>query len=354
MKKEQKTNRRVSLAVGAAMCFAAGAVLEAQTIEETVKVGPRLYQLVVSPSTDTVYVASVGPRDSDESQIVALDAGTLERKSSIAVPGTPVFGLGINDETQTLYGTDTITGNVLVIDLDSGKVVETIGQSDAAHVREVVVDEATNTVYVSVVGRGDDAADEVWVIDGETNALSHRIEVDTDMLTGITLDADGNRIFGTGMGANEIVVIDLERREVVDRWSAGGERPVNVDYDPANGRVFVTSQGSGTLTVLDAADGTLIETIETGEGALDVEFDADDDRIYVTNRRAGTLSVLDATSYEILAQLETGTYPQTIAIDNEADRVYVSNKAQGLPRNAPPDAVPPDDPRGDTVTLIRP
>jgi YVTN family beta-propeller protein len=324
----------------------------AQTIEEKVKVAPGLYQIVYSPSTNTVYVASVGERGADNAQIVELDGDTLERKDTIEL-SVPLYGLGLNEKTQTLYGTDTRAGNVVAIDLETDDVIATIGNSDGAHVRETVVDEDANLVYISVVGRGDGAADEVWVIDGETNSLSHKIAVDTEQMTGIALDAEGNRVFGTGMGANEIAVVDLEKREVVERWPAGGERPTNAAYDAASGRLFVTNQGTGTLTVLDADDGSLIESIETGAGALSVAFDEDDNRIYVSNRQAGTVSVVDGASYEVVAQLETGTLPQTIAIDYAGDRVYVSNKAQGLGRNAPPDAVPPVDPNGDTVVLIR-
>ncbi len=329
-----------------------GMAAEAQTIEEKVKVAPGLYQIVYSPSSNTVYVASVGERGADNAQIIELDSDTLESKDHLELP-MPLYGLGINEKTQTLYGTDTRAGNVAAIDLETNEIVATIGNSDGAHLREVVVDEEANRIYISAVGRGDDAADEVWVIDGATNSLSHKIEVDTEQMTGIALDATGNRVFGTGMGADEIVVVDLATRETVERWPAGGERPTNAFYDEATGRLFVTNQGSGTLTVLDADDGTLIESVDTGAGALDVKFDADDNRIYVSNRQAGTVSVVDGETYEIVAQLETGTLPQTIAIDYAGDRVYVSNKARGLGRNAPPDAVPPEDPNGDTVVLIR-
>lgn len=346
--------RSIRLWLLALACLAIAPAVQAQDVAKSVKVAPGgLYELVVNPSTNKLYVAAVGPRGEKAAQIVMLNAETLEREGSIDVAETPVFGLGINHRTQMLYGTATTTGHVVAIDLATNKIVAVIGDAGDAHVREVRVDEDANRLYVSVVGGRYGGSNEVWVIDGSNNTLLHRIAVDADMLVDVAVDAKKGRIFAVSMKTDEIVVIDADSQKVTDRWASGGERATNALYDAASNRLFVTHQNSGTLSVLDGDNGTRIASIDTGEGALDVKYDAGAGRLYVTNRKAGTLTVIDAASYDVLGQIETGTYPQTIAIDQKADRVYVSNKAKRLPRNAPPDAVPPKDPDGDTVVLIR-
>lgn len=344
-----RTRTTLSL-VAAAVALAAPAVSSALAVEKSVKVAAGVYQIGVDPASQTVYVASVGGRGENAAQLVAFDADTLERKGSIALEA-PIYGLGINAKTQTLYGTDTRAGNITVVDLKTGKVTATIGEGDGAHLREVRIDEAANRVYVSVVGTRE-AASEFWIIDGATNELLRKVPVETDTVTGIALDPAGNRIFATGQGANEIAVVDLASGATVAKWPAGGESPTNAEYDAATQRLFVANQG-GTLTVIDAKDGSLIKSIPTGEGSLDVKLDSDNPRVYVSNRGAGTLSVVDTETYEVVAHLPTGTLPQTIAVDDAGGRVFVSNKARGLGRNAPRDAVPPDDPNGDTLTLVR-
>lgn len=324
----------------------------APTIEKTAKIEAGLYELVVSPSSGTVYVAATGKRGENAAQVIALDAKTLQQKQSIDVSAEPLFGLGLNEKTQTLYGTATRNGAVAAVDLKSGKVVATIKEGDRAHVREAIVDERANRVYVSLVG--DEKSSAVWVIDGKTNTLAHIIAVPTKSLTGIALDAKRNRLYGTGMGAAEIVVIDLKKKEITQRWPAGGESPTNIAYDAKSDRLFVANQKSGSLTVLSARDGKLLKSVPTGEGALSVAFNPAANQVYVANRVAGTLSVVDAKSYEVVAQLPTGTLPQTIAVDRKNNLVYVSNKAKGLPRNAPADAKPVEDPEGDTIALIKP
>lgn len=337
-----------------ATCVVAIPLAQAQSVEQSAKVAPGgLYEIVVSDATGNVYVAAVGQRGENNAQIVILDGETLQHEGSIDVSANAVFGLAINQKTQTLYGAATGTGKVVVIDIASGKVVARIdGGDESHHLREAFVDEATNTVYVSDLGsRG--AKNEIWIIDGDTNTLERKITADTKTLTDIAFDAKNGRLFGIGMGANEIVVIDADSGKTMAHWPAGGEKPTNALYDAASNRLFVANQGTGTLTVLDGSDGTVLATVDTGAGALDVQYDAGANLVYVSNRKAGTLTSIDANSYAVVASVKTGTYPQTIAIDRDANRVYVSNKAKRLPRDAPKDAVPPKDPNGDTVVLIR-
>lgn len=354
-----RAGHALAMILGAALALAAApASAAAPVIEKSVKPAAGLYEIVASPSTGTVYVAGTG---APGARIVALDAATLQTKSSIDVSAAPLFGLGLNEKTQTLYGTATRTGVVSAIDLASGKVVASIRHGEGAHVREAIVDEAANRVYVSIVaGRGpvqQGATPEpssVWVIDGRTNTLADVIPVEAAALTGIALDAQAQRLYGTAMGSNEIVVVDLAQKKLVQRWSAGGEGPTNLVLDPATQRLFVANQQTGTLTVLDARDGRLLKSVQTGDGALSVAFHPGRQQVYVANRQAGTLTVVDAKSYEVIANLPTGTLPQTIAIDSKTGLVYVTNKARGRPRNAPADAPAAEDPAGDTVTLIRP
>ena len=356
MTQPSRTSRYSRLIVGlvCGLALMAGPAAAEPKLGSSVKVGAGLYEIVHNPATGTVYVAAVGPRGAkDAARIYELDGATLKEKNAIDVSASPLYGLGINTATQTLYGTDTRSGSVSAVDLKTGKVVASIKHGDGAHVREAIVDEATNTVYVSVVGtRG--AESSVWVIDGKTNSFSHAIPVPAETLTGIALDAKNNRLFGTAMGAGTVVAIDLPSRKITSTWNAGGEGPTNLVFDAAGNRLFVANQKSGSLTVLDAKSGDLVKAVPTGEGALSVAYNPNTQHVYVANRAAGTVTVVDGKTYNVVSNLKTGTLPQTIAIDRKTNVVYVTNKARGLPRNAPPDAKPVDDPMGDTVTIIHP
>lgn len=322
-----------------------------EAVAKRVKLQPGgLYELVYNAANNHLYVASFGKRHVDDSSIIELDADSLETVEKIELK-QGVFGLALNDATQTLYGTATIDGVVKAIDAETGKVLATIGTGKKAHLRTVLVDEGDNRIYAAAMGHKD-SPNVIWVIDGETNKLVEQIEVDIAGMAGIGLDAKHDRVFALSRKDNNIVVIDLASQQPLATWEAGGEAPMSAVYDAANNRLFVANFKSGTLTVLNAQTGELLASVKTGAGALDMAYDADSGLVYVTNRDAHTVSVVDADSYKVVKQITTGTYPQTAVIDEAGSRVYVSNKALSLPYKAPKDAVPPKDPNGDTVVLI--
>ncbi len=354
--------KSLKLAVALGAMAAASTAAAQPAIERTVKVAPGgLYEIIFNPADNDVYIAAIGPRGAQNAAVIARhDGRTLAAETPISVAANPLFGLGFNSRTQVLYGTDTRGGVVSAIDLRTGNIVGTIRHGEGApHLREVVIDEAANRAYASVVGmaaRGDNPAspNQIWVINGANQSLDRAITVETDGLTGIALDAQRNRIFGTGMSSNEVVVVDLATDRVTHRWPTTTERPTNIVYDAPGNRLFVASQGTGDLAVINATDGSVIRKVPTGEGALSVAFNPAVRQIYVANRTAGTVTIVNSDTYEVVANLQTGTFPQTIAIDRATNAVYVTNKARGLPRGAPAGTPVPEDPAGDTLVLIRP
>ncbi|EHL97691.1 PQQ enzyme repeat protein [Acetobacteraceae bacterium AT-5844] len=344
-------SRRSALGLFAGL-LAAGRISPAMAaaVEKSVRLVPPggLYEVVVSSTTGLVHVAAAGQRGGGGAAILGLDPQTLEVKSRIALED-PAFGLAVNDPTGTLYTTNTRTGSVSAIDLKSGQVTKHFAHGEKAHVRQLVVDEEANRIYVSVVGvRG--AESSVWVIDGAKGEIAQVISAGLgEGMTGLTLDRAGNRLFATRMQANDVIEIDLGSGTVKRSFASGGETPINAAYDAAGKRLFVTNQKSNTLTVIDAASGQLVKSIETGEGALGVTLHPTNGTILVANRRAGTVSIVDGSKLELQASLATGSHPNTIAVDRRTGAAYVTNKARSAGRGQPPI----DDPNGDTVSMIR-
>lgn len=374
-----------SLAI--AMALVSTAVLAATPdVARSAKVGKELYELVYNPGDNHVYVAATGEWDmrnmtSKGAGINVIDPASLKVVRHLPLGQNPVFGLGLNSRTQTLYGTNTVGGNVSAIDAKTGKLLATIVDpgNPKAHVRKVAIDEKADKVYVSVVGGfseepGKEAPKSaIWIIDGKTHALEDVIVDPVKTATGIALDAAAGRLYVADLAQNQIGVIDLATRKPLAYYRAYDETEVTIEKSPRSGRqdngaqniaidlqgqrLFVTNPGSGTLTVIDARTGRLLKTVKTGNAPLDVAWNPNVRQAYVSNRgngEDGTVTVVDGDSYAVLAQLKTGTYPQTIAVGPEGSAVYVSNKAKGLPRDAAPGTPVPQDPGGDTVAVIRP
>ena len=382
--------RRLALAT-VALFGLTGAALADPEFVKSVKPGAGLYELVFSGPMNRVYVAAAGTRGASETFVYALDPATLETRETIALGDDPVFGLGINNKTKTLYGTQTRDGSLAVIDLASGKVVAKLARGEKAHVREVAVDEAADRAYVTVLGMRDTPSS-VWIVDGAKKEIVGSIDDIPGGIAGISLDARNNRLFLSALQANEVVVVDLATRKVTNRFPSGGEGAINLVYDPSGDQVFVAHQGSGEVVALDAKDGKVIKKIPTGAGALSLAIDPTRSILYVTNRQAGFTSLVDTKTLEPVANVVTGSMPQTVTVDAATGNAYVSNKVKstGRPRPPAPSAgaapaasaapqpavaaapaaapagappageggrarpVPMVDPYGDTVTLIKP
>lgn len=349
----------LNLATGSVISLGLASATLAATVEKSVKVAPGLYELVFNPEDGDVYVASTGNRGDIPAKVIRLDGRTLMIEGEIDVSANPLFGLGLNTKTQVLYGTDTRGGVVSAIDLKTGRLVGTIKKGEGAHLREVIVDEAANRAYASVIGGGEGRGggpqppSEIWVIDGATQTLLRAISLPGVQLLGIAHDPAGNRIFGTDLRNNRIVVVDLATDRVVQEFPSGAPQPTNVVYDATGTRLFVANQ-SGSLTVLDSRTGALLKSVPTGQGALSVAYNSAVSRVYVTNRGAGTTTVVNSQDYAVLANPVVGSLPQSVVVDRATNRVFVTNKARGAPRGSPPGTPAPEDPSGDTLTVLVP
>ncbi|MHB1328544.1 MAG: YncE family protein, partial [Gemmatimonadales bacterium] len=144
--------KRIRIAVALAAATAGLAVTaypQAPTIAKSTKVAAGIYEIVAYDGL--VYTASVGSRGAPKPEITVLDGKTLEVKQTYPLTAAP-YGLGINTKTGTLYATDTRGGSVIVVDAKSGRqlgLIKNPADTAPAHLREVVVDEVNNRIYVS-------------------------------------------------------------------------------------------------------------------------------------------------------------------------------------------------------------
>ncbi|TDW56350.1 YncE family protein [Oceanimonas baumannii] len=343
-------------------------------VVRSVKVDERVYEIAFNPATQAVYAAVTGLGDDNKQQvtpgIVVLDASTLEQKNKIETGDVTPFGLGINTKTQKIYAVDTRKGVVGVYDLKSGKEVAVIENSgdESNHLRQAVVDEKANKIYISAFGgmvrdgkKGPDSA--VWVIDGATDKLESVIVSPVQSAAGLALDADNKRLYVADLNSSTIAEIDLSTQKVLRTFDSvitekdANPEPfdtINLEIDTKNGQLYAINQKSGGVSLIDLKSGKITRTVKTGDGALSARLHPQSGDLYVANRNDGTVSVVDADTHYVTAHLFTGVRPQTLAIDPKTGQVYVSNKSKGKGRQAPEDAPVPVEAAGNTITLITP
>ncbi|ARS53273.1 YncE family protein [Kushneria konosiri] len=319
-----------------------------------------LYELVFSPSQQSIYVAATGGfgqgasdnyGEGEGGNIYRLDPQTLEIKDTIRLDQKP-FGLALNEKTHTLFVGHTLDKSVSAINLDDNTTRHLALATDAEKAeakkndvfgpnpRQLSVDEQSNTLYVT--GVGDKSV--LWVIDGEDLTLDDTIEGFGTWATGLAVDHDAGRIYVSTMKDNAVRAVDMDSHRILSKWSTGGEGPLNLALDSDRHQLYVTNANSGNVTILDTQNGKVVDTLKSGEGTLALMLTGD--RLYVTNRKAQTVTLFDRESHKLLDTITTPLMPNSLTAISDVSGAYVSLK-QKLDENHQTD-------KPDSVIHIKP
>lgn len=305
-------------------------------IEAKKHINADIYQLAYNPQRSEVYVA--GPKGEfssenrkftypDKQCVYVLDAKTLAVKDSIFLDSNlPPLGVGINTKTQTLYVGHSFDQAISAIDLKSKKQTLIPSGREKSKIREIVVDEAANVVYVS--DHGDPG---IWVVDGKTNTYKTTISAPGAFPTGLNVDNNANKIYATDGSGPEgnVLVFDNKTQKETAKWKTWGSNPLNVSIDQKGSRLFVSESGDNKVSVLNSKTGELITKVSLGKdaGPVGLVYDEAKDVVYVAERKKKEIAVIDAKTYKVAERIPTEGLPNTIVLDKTTGAIYVTNKA---------------------------
>ncbi|HBK9094435.1 TPA: YncE family protein [Escherichia coli] len=319
-----------------------------QAAEEMLRkaVGKGAYEMAYSQQENALWLATSQSRKLDKGGVVyRLDPVTLEVTQAIHNDLKP-FGATINNTTQTLWFGNTVNSAVTAIDAKTGEVKGRLVLDDRKRTeevrplqpRELVADDASNTVYISGIGK----ESVIWVVDGENIKLKTAIQNTGKMSTGLALDSKGKRLYTTNADG-ELITIDtadniiLSRKKLLDD---GKEHFfINISLDTARQRAFITDSKAAEVLVVDTRNGNILAKVAAPE-SLAVLFNPARNEAYVTHRQAGKVSVIDAKSYKVVKTFDTPTHPNSLALSADGKTLYVSVKQKSTKQQ---EATQPDD-----------
>lgn len=309
-------------------------------------VGKGAYEMAYSQQENALWVATSQSRKTDKGGVVyRLDPVSLEVTQAIHNDLKP-FGATINNRTQTLWFGNTINSAVTAMDAKTGEVkgrlvLDERKRSESVRPlqpRQLTVDEATNTVYITGIGK----ESVVWVVDGESMKLKTTITNTGTFSTGLAIDSAAKRLYSTNADG-ELVTIDTATNKVLSRKKLlddGKEHfYLNLSLDTAGHRAFVTDSKEPEVLVVDIRDGKVLEKIAAPE-SLAVLFNPTRNEAYVTHRKAGKVSVIDGKTYKVVKTFETPTYPNSLVLSADGKTLYVSVKQASTKEK---EATDPDD-----------
>ena len=319
-----------------------------QAAEEMLRkaVGKGAYEMAYSQQENALWLATSQSRKLDKGGVVyRLDPVTLEVTQAIHNDLKP-FGATINNTTQTLWFGNTVNSAVTAIDAKTGEVKGRLVLDDRKRTeevrplqpRELVADDATNTVYISGIGK----ESVIWVVDGENIKLKTAIQNTGKMSTGLALDSKGKRLYTTNADG-ELITIDTADNKILSRKKLlddGKEHFfINISLDTARQRAFITDSKAAEVLVVDTRNGNILAKVAAPE-SLAVLFNPARNEAYVTHRQAGKVSVIDAKSYKVVKTFDTPTHPNSLALSPHGKTLYVSVKQKSTKQQ---EATQPDD-----------
>lgn len=319
-----------------------------QAAEEMLRkaVGKGAYEMAYSQQENALWLATSQSRKLDKGGVVyRLDPVTLEVTQAIHKDLKP-FGATINNTTQTLWFGNTVNSAVTAIDAKTGEVKGRLVLDDRKRTeevrplqpRELVADDATNTVYISGIGK----ESVIWVVDGENIKLKTAIQNTGKMSTGLALDSKGKRLYTTNADG-ELITIDTADNKILSRKKLlddGKEHFfINISLDTARQRAFITDSKAAEVLVVDTRNGNILAKVAAPE-SLAVLFNPARNEAYVTHRQAGKVSVIDAKSYKVVKTFDTPTHPNSLALSADGKTLYVSVKQKSTKQQ---EATQPDD-----------
>lgn len=319
-----------------------------QAAEEMLRkaVGKGAYEMAYSQQENALWIATSQSRKLDKGGVVyRLEPVTLEVTQAIHNDLKP-FGATINNTTQTLWFGNTVNSAVTAIDAKTGEVKGRLVLDERKRTeevrplqpRELVADDATNTVYISGIGK----ESVIWVVDGENIKLKTAIQNTGKMSTGLALDSKGKRLYTTNADG-ELITIDTTDNKILSRKKLlddGKEHFfINISLDTTNQRAFITDSKAAEVLVVDTRNGNILAKVAAPE-SLAVLFNPARNEAYVTHRQAGKVSVIDAKSYKVVKTFDTPTHPNSLALSADGKTLYVSVKQKSTKQQ---EATQPDD-----------
>ncbi|MGG7446900.1 YncE family protein [Kosakonia oryzendophytica] len=336
---------RNSLVLGSLLLAAS---FTTQAAEEMLRkaVGKGAYEMAFSQQENALWLATAQSRKTDKGGVVyRLDPATLAITQSIHSDLKP-FGATINTRTQTLWFGNTTNGSVTAVDAKTGEVkgrvvLDARKRSETVKPlspRELAVDETTNTVYITGVGK----ESAIWVVDGDTLKLKTTITQTGTYSTGLAVDAAAKRLYTTN-GDGELITVDTGKNSIIDRKKLQDDGKehfyLNLSLDTAGHRAFVTDSKAAEVLVVDTRNGKVLEKVAAPE-SLAVLFNPARNEVYVTHREAGKVSVIDGKTYKVVKTFDTPTHPNSLALSADGKTLFVSVK-QASSREK--EATEPDD-----------
>src|SRR5262245_15730246 len=243
-------------------------------------------------------------------------AGAYRLLETIPIPGDDGWDHPTVDSVaRRLYVTHGT--HVVVIDVDSGKLIGKIDNTPGVHF--TVVDPELDRGFIS-----NGKAARLTIFDTKTLTTIGQVKSTGENPGPTVFDPAARRVFTFNLNTNNATVVDSREGKVVGAFDLGG-KPELAGTD-AKGNVFVNLVQKNVVLQIDARKMTAGQTwpVAPGEGPRTMAVDQKNGRLFIgcANRR---MVILDSNSGRAIGSVPIGAGPDDSAYDPETHLIYTSN-----------------------------
>jgi DNA-binding beta-propeller fold protein YncE len=258
-------------------------------------------------------------------EVIDLDSGKVVGQ----IPDTNgVHGIAIANDLGRGFISAGRDNDVVIFDL---KTLKTIGKAKTGTNPDGIVYEPTTQRVFAFNGRSKDAT----AIDAKTGSVVGTIALGGKPEFPVA-DGRGN-VFVNIEDKNEIVHLDPKTLAIKARWSiAPAESPSGLAIDTASHRLFSVCDGK-IMVVLDYDNGKVVARVPIGDGPDAAGFDPGTRLAFSSNGEDGTLTVVKEESknrFSVASTIPTEKGARTMAIDLKTHKIYLPDAEFG-PAPAP-------------------
>ncbi|HEV2521447.1 MAG TPA: hypothetical protein VGT24_03625 [Candidatus Acidoferrales bacterium] len=263
-----------------------------------------------------------------------LDSGELlQTVSDLKAPHSMVY----RNDLKKLFVVDGDLGKIRMYNA-SGAMLKSAGDIDLREGADSMTYDAA-TKYMYVITGGDDAKmpnSYITIVDTTAAKKIGDIKLDSPDVEAMVLEKGGPRLFVVIRGNNALEVFDREKQTKLATWPLGkdGAKPTALAFDPEANRLFVAARGAkapnpGKLQVVDASSGQVVTSAPATAMVDDLGFNpANKELFYAGNESLDVFKEAGPDKIDLVAKVPTAFRAKTGVLVPELKRYYL-----GVPRH---------------------
>lgn len=267
---------------------------------------------------------------SRQSKVIVLDVDS--EKVVGEIPNTDgVHGIALAPDLGRGFTSNGRAGTVTIFDLET---LDMIGTAPAGKNPDAIVYDPASKRVFAMNGRSSDAT----AIDGATGKVAGTITL-TGKPEFAVADGAGH-VYVNIEDKSELWQLDSQKLSVTARWPlVPCQEPSGLAIDAAHRRLFAGCDNK-MMAVVDADSGKVIATPAIGEGVDANAFDPGTALAFSSNGESGTLTVVHEDSpdkFTVVEDVPTKEHARTMALDPKTHEVFLVTADFGPRPAATPD-----------------